>query len=53
MDNTVDALIAAHRANIELDFSRAAAIDLAGRDVLEAVQTSVTPKLFVHLNLLV
>ncbi|HHB1714434.1 TPA: flotillin-like protein FloA [Listeria monocytogenes] len=44
VDNTVDALIAAHRANIELDFSRAAAIDLAGRDVLEAVQTSVTPK---------
>ena len=37
-------LIAAHRANIELTFERAAAIDLAGRDVLEAVQMSVNPK---------
>ncbi|MGB6407413.1 MAG: flotillin-like protein FloA, partial [Planococcus donghaensis] len=34
----------AHRANIELPFERAAAIDLAGRDVLEAVQMSVNPK---------
>src|SRR5690606_32556533 len=33
-----------HRANIELTFQRAAAIDLAGRDVLEAVQMSVNPK---------
>src|SRR5689334_6331566 len=40
----IDALIAAHRADIDLDFDRAAAIDLAGRDVLEAVQTSVYPK---------
>src|SRR5699024_228274 len=40
----VNALIAAHRANIELSFERAAAIDLAGRDVLEAVQMSVNPK---------
>ena len=38
------AIIAAHRADIDLDFDRAAAIDLAGRDVLEAVQTSVFPK---------
>src|SRR5690606_9176764 len=38
------ALIAAHRANIELTFQRCAAIDLAGRDVLEAVQMSVNPK---------
>ncbi len=38
------AIIAAHRAGIDLDFDRAAAIDLAGRDVLEAVQTSVSPK---------
>ena len=38
------ALIAADKANIELDFPRAAALDLAGRDVLDAVQTSVTPK---------
>jgi uncharacterized protein YqfA (UPF0365 family) len=40
----VNALIAAHRANIELTFERGAAIDLAGRDVLEAVQMSVNPK---------
>ena len=38
------AVIAAHRADIDLDFDRAAAIDLAGRDVLEAVRTSVYPK---------
>jgi uncharacterized protein YqfA (UPF0365 family) len=40
----VKAVIAAHRANLDLDFDRAAAIDLAGRDVLDAVQTSVNPK---------
>jgi uncharacterized protein YqfA (UPF0365 family) len=40
----VDALIAAQRANIPLVFERAAAIDLAGRNVLEAVQVSVNPK---------
>ncbi len=40
----VRALIAAHRASIPLTWNRAAAIDLAGRDVLEAVQTSVYPK---------
>lgn len=44
VDRVVNALIAAHRANIELSFERAAAIDLAGRDVLEAVQMSVNPK---------
>lgn len=38
------ALIAAHRARINLDWDTAAAIDLAGRDVLEAVRTSVDPK---------
>jgi len=38
------AIIAAHRANIDLNFDRAAAIDLAGRDVLDAVRTSVSPK---------
>ncbi|MBN8628747.1 MAG: flotillin-like protein FloA [Planctomycetes bacterium] len=38
------AIIAAHRAGIDLDFDKAAAIDLAGRDVLDAVQTSVNPK---------
>lgn len=42
--NVVRAIIAAHRAGIDLDFDRAAAIDLAGRDVLEAVRTSVYPK---------
>ncbi|PUB12532.1 flotillin-like protein FloA [Paenisporosarcina sp. OV554] len=44
VDRVVNALIAAHRANIDLPFERAAAIDLAGRDVLEAVQMSVNPK---------
>lgn len=44
VDRVVDALIAAHRADIDLVFERAAAIDLAGRDVLEAVQMSVNPK---------
>jgi uncharacterized protein YqfA (UPF0365 family) len=38
------AIIVAHRAGIDLDFDRAAAIDLAGRDVLEAVRTSVHPR---------
>lgn len=42
--NVVRALIAANRANIELSFKTAAAIDLAGRNILEAVQTSVNPK---------
>ena len=40
----VQALIAADKANIPLNFKRAAAIDLAGRNVLEAVQMSVNPK---------
>ncbi|MGX7091703.1 flotillin-like protein FloA [Hutsoniella sourekii] len=40
----IDALIAAQRANIDLEFEQAAAIDLAGRDVFEAVQVSVNPK---------
>jgi uncharacterized protein YqfA (UPF0365 family) len=40
----IQAIIAAHRADIDLDFDRAAAIDLAGRDVLDAVRTSVDPK---------
>lgn len=39
-----NALISADKANIELDFQQAAAIDLAGRDVFEAVQTSVNPR---------
>ncbi len=40
----INAIIAAERAGIDLDFDRAAAIDLAGRDVLDAVKTSVYPK---------
>ncbi|HHV60931.1 MAG TPA: flotillin-like protein FloA [Clostridiaceae bacterium] len=44
VDKVVNALIAAQRADISLNFERAAAIDLAGRDVLEAVQMSVNPK---------
>jgi len=44
VDKVVDALIAAHRAQIALPFERSAAIDLAGRNVLEAVQMSVNPR---------
>ncbi len=44
VDRVVDALIAAARAEIDLSFERCAAIDLAGRDVLEAVKMSVNPK---------
>lgn len=44
VDRVVNALIAAERANITLPFERGAAIDLAGRDVLQAVQMSVNPK---------
>ncbi len=40
----VRALIAAHRAKIDLNWNTAAAIDLAGRDVLDAVRTSVDPR---------
>src|SRR5215210_6816435 len=42
--NVVRALIAANRADIPLSYKRAAAIDLAGRNVLDAIQTSVNPK---------
>ncbi|MDY0376343.1 MAG: flotillin-like protein FloA [Desulfobacterium sp.] len=44
VSRVVKALIAADKANIDLPFNRAAAIDLAGRNVLEAVQMSVNPK---------
>ncbi len=40
----IKALISADKANIELDFKQATAIDLAGREVFEAVQMSVNPK---------
>lgn len=42
--NVIRSLVAAHRADIDLDWQTAQAIDLAGRDVLEAVRTSVYPK---------
>ena len=42
--NVVHALVSAQKANIQLDFKMATAIDLAGRDVFEAVQMSVNPK---------
>lgn len=44
VDKVIDALIAAQRAEIPLSFERSAAIDLAGRDVLQAVQMSVNPQ---------
>ena len=44
VDRVVNALIAAQRAGIPLDFERACAIDLAGRELLNAVQMSVNPK---------
>jgi uncharacterized protein YqfA (UPF0365 family) len=42
--NVVQAMIAADKANIPLNWRQATAIDLAGRDILKAVQTSVNPK---------
>ena len=42
--NVIRALVAAKKANIDLDWQTAQAIDLAGRDILEAVRTSVYPK---------
>ena len=42
--NVINALISADKANIPLDFKTAAGIDLAGRNVFEAVQMSVNPK---------
>lgn len=50
VDNVVNALIASERAGIELRFEKAAAIDLAGRDVLEAVRMSVNPKVIETSN---
>jgi len=44
VERVVNALISADKAGIQLEFKQAAAIDLAGRDVLEAVQTSVNPR---------
>ena len=42
--NVIRALVAAHRARVDLDWQTAQAIDLAGRDILDAVRTSVYPK---------
>ncbi len=44
IDNVVHALVSASKANIDLNFQMATAIDLAGRDVFQAVQMSVNPK---------
>lgn len=44
VQNVVEALIAADKANIQLDWRRATAIDLAGRNIKDAVQTSVNPR---------
>ena len=44
IENVVHALVSANKANIDLSFQMATAIDLAGRDVFEAVQMSVNPK---------
>lgn len=51
VDKVVNALIAAYRANMDLQFMRAAAIDLAGRDVLDAVKTSVNPRVIETPNI--
>ena len=51
LDGVVDALIASERAGIELPFEKAAAIDLAGRNVLEAVKMSVNPKVIETPNI--
>lgn len=45
--NVIKALIVADKANLDMSFQQAAAIDLAGRDVLEAVHISVTPYMIV------
>lgn len=44
VQRVVNAMIAASKANIDLSWNTATAIDLAGRDILDAVQTSVNPK---------
>lgn len=47
LENVVKALIVADKANLDMNFKQATAIDLAGRDVLHAVQMSVTPYIIV------
>lgn len=45
--NVIKALIAADKANLSISFKQATAIDLAGRNVLEAVQISITPYMII------
>lgn len=47
LDAVTSAVVAADKAGIDIDFSRIAAIDLAGRDVLDAVESRVNPKVLV------
>lgn len=47
LTNVIKALIVADKANLKLTFQQATAIDLAGRDVLQAVQVSVTPYMII------
>jgi len=47
LTNVIKALIVADKANLSMSFKQATAIDLAGRDVLEAVQISVTPYMII------
>ena len=47
LTNVIKALVVADKANLSLSFKQATAIDLAGRDVLEAVQLSVTPYIII------
>lgn len=51
VEKVVHALVSASKANIELSFQMATGIDLAGRDVFEAVQMSVNPKVIDTLPL--
>lgn len=51
VERVVHALVSASKANIDLGFQMATAIDLAGRDVFEAVQMSVNPKVIVRRRL--
>ncbi len=44
VNRVVRAMVAANKANIDLDFRKATAIDLAGRQILDAIETSVNPK---------
>ena len=47
LEKVIKALIVANKANLDMNFKQATAIDLAGRDVLHAVQVSVTPYIII------